>query len=135
MKNILIALVSLAFISCERPVELDPDQIFSRFHAILLKGDYSELADELHPSVLRSFRERLEFSTEQPMEAAWFTGSKERTPTKDELAKIDDRTFFVTYMKGETEIIGNPFVERYRDVKVIASTVGKRDQITRDRNN
>ncbi len=127
MKNILIALVSLALLSCERPAELDPDKIFSRFHAILLKGDYSELADELHPNVLRSFRERLEFSTEQPMEGAWFTGSKERIPSKDDLAKIDDRTFFVTYMKGETEVIGNPFVERYRNAKVIASTVGERD--------
>jgi hypothetical protein len=127
MKNTLLALVSLATFSCERPAELDPDKIFTRFHAILLKGDYSELADELHPSVLRSFRERLEFSTEQPMEGAWFTGSKDRVPTKDELAKIDDRMFFVTYMKGETEIIGNPFIERYRDAKVIASTVGKRE--------
>jgi len=127
MKNIILALVSLACFSCDRPAELDPDKIFARFHRILLKGDYSVLAAELHPSVLRSFRERLEFSTEQPREGSWFTGSKDRHPTKDELAKIDDSKFFVTYMTGESEVIGNPFIERYRDAKVIASTVGKKE--------
>ena len=93
----------------------------------MLKGDYSALAAELHPNVLRSFRERLEFSTERPMEGSWFTGTEDRLPTKDELAKIDDRMFFVTYMDGESEVVGNPFIERYRDAKVIASTVGKKE--------
>ena len=127
MKNILLALVSLACFSCDRPAEPDPDKIFARFHAILLKGDYSALAAGLHPSVLRSFRERLEFSTERTMEGSWFTGSEDRLPTKDELAKINDHMFFVTYMKGESEVVGNPFIERYRNAEVIASTVGKEE--------
>lgn len=125
MKNVIITILLLALISCKQSVDLDPDGIFTHFQTVLMADDYSALARELQPNVLESFRRRLEFSVEQPREGSWFTGSRDRSPTKEELSKIDDLTFFVTYMKGEREVIGNPFIERYRDAKAIASTIGK----------
>ena len=125
MKYLAVAFV-LVVVGCkQRTVEeaIPGRAVFDQFHSILLEGDFHKLAHRLAPEVLMEFRKYLEFTVSQPMEGSWFTGSRDRRATKEELSAVSDAEFFTRYMNGTSEISGNPFKQRYTSGNLIDGTI------------
>jgi hypothetical protein len=58
------------------------------------------------------------------MEGSWFTGSRDRLPTKQDLESLSDTEFFVRFMNGYEPILGNPFKDAVGGLQVVAATSG-----------
>ena len=108
----------------EADVAVPGREVFDEFQAIMVAGDFEKLAEQLGPEVLSEFRRQLEFTTKHPLEGSWFTGTRDRRPTPEELSAVSDTAFFSVYMKGAADVIGNPFAERYSDGKIVTTTKG-----------
>ncbi|MEP4079965.1 hypothetical protein [Haloferula sp.] len=108
----------------EADVAVPGREVFDEFQATMTGGDFDKLAEQLSPEVLTEFRRQLEFTTEHPLEGSWFTGTRDRGPTPEELSAVSDSDFFSVYMKGTAEVIGNPIAERYSGGKLVTMTEG-----------
>ncbi len=123
----LAASAIILFASCsqqEAEVSVPSREVFDDFQAIMVGSDFEKLAERLAPEVLSEFRRQLEFTTEHPLEGSWFTGTRDRRPTPEELSAVSDSDFFGIYMKGTADVIGNPFAERYSGGKLVTTTAG-----------
>ena len=119
------AIILLASCSEQKAdVPIPAREVFDEFQAVMVGGDFQKMAELLSPEVLSEFRRQLAFTTEHPLEGSWFTGTRERRPTPEELSAVSDLDFFSTYMKGTAEVIGNPFAERYSGGELVTMTEG-----------
>ena len=124
----ILPIVAILLLSaCKDPqqaAEIPDHEIFREFQQVLVSGDFEKLASHIDGGVLETFRQRLEFTTDQPLEGSWFSGSRKIQPTKEQLNQFDDSQFFTVYMEGFESVLGNPLGERFRGAEVVTETIG-----------
>jgi hypothetical protein len=123
----LAALALLAIASCtekQSVEERDDTAILDDFRAVADAGDFENLAIRIHPEILKTFRRRLEFTTSSPLEGSWFTGTRDRLPTEQEIEALSDTEFFDRFMSGYEPVLGNPFRDAFIGLDVVATTSG-----------
>lgn len=125
--KLLAALALLGLASCNQrspEPKVTDTAIFDDFRSVVEGGKFDDLAARIHPEILKTFRRRLEFATSSPLEGSWFTGSRDRLPTKKDLDSLSDTEFFVRFMNGYEPVLGNPFRDALSGLQVIATTTG-----------
>ena len=125
----LAVVALLAIVSCsgkQRTEETIDTKVLDDFRSVTDSGNFDKLADQIHPEILKTFRRRLEFTTSHPLHGSWFTGSRDRLPTEQELASLSDKKFFVQFMSGYEPVLGNPFRDALMGLEVVASTEGSK---------
>jgi hypothetical protein len=125
--KILTALALLGLASCNQrspEAKVNDTAIFDDFRSVVEGGKFEDLAPRIHPEILKTFRRHLEFTTSSPLEGSWFTGSRDRLPTKEDLDSLSDTEFFVRFMNGHEPLLGNPFRDALSGLQVIATTTG-----------
>jgi hypothetical protein len=125
--KLLAALALLGLASCNQrspEPKVNDTAIFDDFRSVVEGGKLDDLAPRIHPEILKTFRRRLEFTTSSPLEGSWFTGSRERLPTKKDLDSLSDTEFFVRFMNGYEPVLGKPFRDALSGLQVITTTTG-----------